>query len=58
MSEVASNFISDCSDSCISIAESHTFGEEIESREDDGFVRYGGVLSVFVGKAFVVEGGV
>ena len=58
MSGVASNFISDCSDSCISIAESHTFGGKIESREDDGFVRSGGVLFVSVGKVFVVGGGV
>ena len=36
MSWVTSNLISDCSDSCISIAEFHTFGGKIKSREDDG----------------------
>ena len=55
---MTSNFIGDCSDSCISIAESHRFGGKIKSREDDEFFRCGGVLSVSVRKAFVVGGGV
>ena len=54
---MTSNFIGDCSDSCISIAESHRFGGKIKSREDDEFFRCGGVLSVSVRKAFVVGGG-
>ena len=55
MSGVTSDFISDCNDSCISIAGSHMFGGKIKSREDDGFVRCGGVLSVSVGKALLLE---
>ena len=58
MSGLATNFIGDCSDSCISIAKSRAFDGKIESKENESCVRCGGILSVSIGKTFVVRGGV